>query len=106
VVEDSLRVDLWLWRARLFRTRAMAAAKAAEGRIRLRRAGEDSRVNKASRAVRPGDELVFAVGTRIVAVRVLALGARRGPAEEASALYVPLDPAAHPQVDNGAAGHR
>jgi hypothetical protein len=37
---------------------------------------------------------------------VLALGARRGPAEEARALYAPLDPPADPQVDNGAAAHR
>jgi ribosome-associated heat shock protein Hsp15 len=106
VAEESLRVDLWLWRARLFKTRAMAAAKAAEGRIRLTRAGEVSRIDKASRTVRPGDELVFAVGARIIAVRVQALGARRGSAEEARSLYAPLDPAVDPQVDNGAAGHR
>jgi ribosome-associated heat shock protein Hsp15 len=102
VAEDSLRVDLWLWRARFFRTRALAAAKATEGRIRLTRGGERSRIDKASRAVRPGDELVFAVGARVIAVRVLALGARRGSAEEAQMLYASLDPS----VDNGAAAHR
>jgi ribosome-associated heat shock protein Hsp15 len=102
VADESLRVDLWLWRARFFKTRALAAAKADEGRIRLTRAGEGSRIDKASRAVRPGDELIFAVGLRIFAVRVLALGLRRGPPEEARALYAPLDP----PVDNGAAAHR
>jgi ribosome-associated heat shock protein Hsp15 len=90
----------------LFRTRALAAAKAAEGRIRLTRGGEANRIDKASRAVRPGDELVFAIGARIIAVRVLALGARRGSAEEARALYAPLDPQVDPPVDNGAAAHR
>jgi ribosome-associated heat shock protein Hsp15 len=102
VAEEAVRVDLWLWRARLFKTRALAAATAAEGRIRLTRCGEANRIDKASRPVRPGDELVFATGARIIAVRILALGARRGPAAEARALYAPLEP----PVDNGAAAHR
>jgi ribosome-associated heat shock protein Hsp15 len=106
VADDSLRIDLWLWRARFFKTRALAAAKAAEGRIRLTRAGEGGRIDKASRAVRPGDELVFAVGPRVIAVRVLALGVRRGPAEEARMLYTPLDGTADPLVDNEVAAHR
>jgi ribosome-associated heat shock protein Hsp15 len=102
VAEDSVRVDLWLWRARFFKTRALAAAKASEGLIRLTRAGEAGRIDKASRAIRPGDELVFAVGARVIAVRVMALGVRRGQADEARALYASLDP----PVDNEAAGHR
>jgi ribosome-associated heat shock protein Hsp15 len=106
VSEDSLRVDLWLWRARLFKTRALAAAKADDGRIRLTRGGDAHRIDKASRAIRPGDELVFAIGPRIIAVRVLALGERRGPAAEARSLYLSLDPPVDPQVDNRAASHR
>ncbi len=42
---------------------------------------------KPSRAVRPGDVLTFAQGPRWLAVRVEALGARRGPAPEARGLY-------------------
>jgi ribosome-associated heat shock protein Hsp15 len=96
---DSVRVDLWLWRARFFKTRALACRTVEEGRVRLTRvSGEHSRLDKGSRCVRPGDELVFAIGGRLHALRVLALGDRRGPAEEARALYQPLDapdPARH-----------
>jgi ribosome-associated heat shock protein Hsp15 len=91
VAEDGLRIDVWLWRARFFKTRALAAAQAGAGRIRLRREREEGRIDKPSRLVRPGDELTFAVASRIIAVRVLALGARRGPAVEAQSLYERLD---------------
>ena len=91
MVENSpaevCRIDVWLWRARLTKTRALASALAAEGRIRLTRAGAQTRLDKASRTVRPGDELVFALAGRVTAVRVLGLGLRRGPPAEASALY-------------------
>ena len=96
---DSARVDAWLWRARFFKTRALACRMVEEGRVRLTRAsGEHSRLDKGSRCVRPGDELVFAIGGRVHALRILALGDRRGPAEEARALYTALDaqePARH-----------
>jgi ribosome-associated heat shock protein Hsp15 len=58
----------------------------------MTRAGQQSRLDKPSRTVRPGDELVFALGGRLTAVRVQALGVRRGPPEEARGLYAPLDP--------------
>jgi ribosome-associated heat shock protein Hsp15 len=91
VAEEAVRIDVWLWRARLCKTRALAAAKAGEGRIRLTRGGSGGRIDKASRAVRVGDEIAFAVGTRAFAVRVLALGTRRGPAAEAQGLYAPIE---------------
>ena len=91
---DAVRVDVWLWRARFFKTRALAARHVEEGRVRLLRAsGEETRLDKASRCVRPGDGLVFALGGRLSAVRVTALGERRGPAAEARTLYAPLQPA-------------
>jgi ribosome-associated heat shock protein Hsp15 len=90
VSDDSLRVDIWLWRARFFKTRALAAAKADEGRIRLRRGRAEARIDKPSRLVRPGDEIIFAIASRVVAVRILALGARRGPPAEAATLYEQL----------------
>lgn len=91
MAEEACRIDVWLWRARFLKTRAQAAALAADGRIRLERAGAQMRLDKASRTVRPGDELVFALGGRLIAVRVLALGVRRGPAGEARGLYDLLD---------------
>ncbi|MBQ1543936.1 MAG: RNA-binding S4 domain-containing protein [Kiloniellales bacterium] len=89
--EDACRVDVWLWRARFFKTRSLAARMVEEGRMRLSRAGQETRLDKPSRTVRPGDGLVFAVDGRLTAVRVEGLGERRGPAAEAQALYSPLD---------------
>jgi ribosomal 50S subunit-recycling heat shock protein len=88
--EDSCRIDVWLWRARFLKTRSLAAAFVEEGRVRLIRAGQTTRLDKPSRSVRPGDGLVFAIGGRLVAVRVEALGERRGPASEARGLYLEL----------------
>jgi ribosome-associated heat shock protein Hsp15 len=85
---ESCRLDVWLWRARFFKTRALAAHFLVEGRLRVTRPGaEPVRVDKPSRTVRPGDSLVFAMGGRLVDVRVVALGERRGPAQEAKELY-------------------
>ncbi len=88
---DSCRIDVWLWRARFFKTRSMAAKFVEEGRVRLTRTGQETRLDKPSRAVRVGDALVFAVGGRLTAVTVAALGVRRGPPAEARALYCPLE---------------
>jgi ribosome-associated heat shock protein Hsp15 len=93
VAEDACRIDVWLWRARFSKTRTSAARLAEEGRIRLARNGQWTRLDKPSRTVRPGDALVFAVAGRVTAVRVVALGERRGPPGEAVALYAPLDQA-------------
>lgn len=87
---ETCRADLWLWRARFFKTRALACRFIEGGRLRLTRDGRETRVDKPSRSLRPGDELVFALGGRLVAVRVDAAGERRGPASEARALYTDL----------------
>jgi ribosome-associated heat shock protein Hsp15 len=84
-------LDVWLWRARLFKTRSLAAREVEAGRIRIIRRGEVQRVDKPSRAVAPGDEMVFALAGRLTALRVEALGARRGPAAEARRLYRVID---------------
>jgi ribosome-associated heat shock protein Hsp15 len=84
----SLRLDKWLFHARFFRTRALAAALCAKGRIRLNR----QPVHKAHQPVRPGDVLTFAQGALIRVVRVRALGERREAAPQARRLYEDLDP--------------
>jgi len=88
--EEACRIDVWLWRARFFKTRSLAARFVEEGRVRLSRPGGETRLDKPSRTVRCGDGLVFAIGGRLVAISVEGLGERRGPASEAQQLYVAL----------------
>ena len=87
---DACRIDVWLWRARFFKTRSLAARVVEDGRVRLHRDGTQVRLDKPSRTVRLGDGLVFAVGGRLVSVRIEAAGQRRGPAAEARSLYSDL----------------
>jgi ribosome-associated heat shock protein Hsp15 len=87
VTDDACRIDVWLWRARFFKTRSLAARIVEGGGVRLTRGLARSSVDKPSRAVRPGDVLAFAQGSRWLAVKVEALGERRGPPPEAQALY-------------------
>jgi ribosome-associated heat shock protein Hsp15 len=87
VIDDACRIDVWLWRARFFKTRSLAARIVEDGGVRLTRGGARSAIDKPSRPVRCGDVLAFAQGARWLAVRVEGLGERRGPAPEARALY-------------------
>lgn len=93
---ETCRIDVWLWRARFFKTRSLAARMVIDGRVRLLRAGAGIRLDKPGRLVRCGDGLLIAVGERTEAVRVEALGVRRGPAREARALYSIVEDAARP----------
>lgn len=79
----GLRIDKWLWFARFFKTRSLAASVVAAGEVTV----NGMVVAKVSAVLRVGDELVFATGKRRRRVTVLALGDRRGPAPEAQALY-------------------
>jgi len=88
--ETGCRADVWLWRARFFKTRSLAAKFLDEGKVRLTRAGAETRIDKCARALKVGDRLVFAVGGRLIAVSVEGLGERRGPPAEARALYSTL----------------
>ena len=90
---DACRADVWLWRARFFKTRALAATFVESGRVRLTRTGQEHRLDKPARPIKVGDQLVFALGGRLIAIVVKAMGDRRGPAEEARELYATLDPA-------------
>jgi ribosomal 50S subunit-recycling heat shock protein len=85
--EAAARADVWLWRARFFKTRSMAARFIEDGRVRLTRSGQESRLDKPARPVKVGDQLVFALGGRLIAVTVEGLGERRGPPAEARSLY-------------------
>jgi ribosome-associated heat shock protein Hsp15 len=80
---EKTRLDKWLWQARFFKTRAIAARLAGGGRIRV----NGARIEKPAHQVAPGDVLTFPQARRVRVVRILALGERRGPAPEARALY-------------------
>jgi ribosome-associated heat shock protein Hsp15 len=81
--ETALRVDKWLWYARFFKSRSLAAKHVQAGEIRVNR----QRILKASVALKVGDVLTFALGDTIRVVEVAALGDRRGPAPDARMLY-------------------
>ena len=94
---DSVRVDTWLWRARFFKTRALAARAVEEGAARLARGAESRTLQKPSALIRPGDGLTIRQDDKFYTVQVVALGARRGPASEARRLYA----AAEHALDGG-----
>jgi ribosome-associated heat shock protein Hsp15 len=87
----TCRADVWLWRARFFKTRSLAARIIEEGGVRLARGGARTPIDKPSRPLHPGDVLTFSQGPRWLAVKVEALGERRGPAPEAQTLYSVLE---------------
>ncbi len=87
--DDSIRLDRWLWQARFFRARSLAAAAVESGQVRV----NGVRVTRPGRSLRPGDTLTFVQAGRVRVVRILAAGTRRGPAAEAQALYADLDAA-------------
>lgn len=87
-VRATIRLDKWLWQARFFKTRALAAEVAEGGHLRI----NAMPTRKPGAAVGAGDVLTFPQGNRIRLVRILAIGLRRGPANEAQALYLDLDP--------------
>jgi ribosome-associated heat shock protein Hsp15 len=80
------RLDKWLWFSRVLKSRTQAAQLVAEGKVRVNRV----RITKPSHSVRAGDVITVAVRGRVLVVRILAPGARRGPASEARLLYAVL----------------
>ncbi len=79
---DTIRIDKWLWAARFFKTRALAARACDLGRIQAN--GNDA---KPARDVRPGDRLQIRTERGDFEVEVKALSQMRGPAAVAQALY-------------------
>ena len=80
--DESLRMDKWLWAARFFKTRSLAARAVDGGKVRLN--GESA---KPSRILKVGDELSVRVGELEWLVEVRALSRSRGPAAQAALLY-------------------
>lgn len=90
---ESCRADVWLWRARFFKTRGLAARTIEAGGVRVTRGAIRASVDKPSRTLRVGDVVVFERERRWIAARVEDFGERRGPASQARALYSLLEEA-------------
>jgi ribosome-associated heat shock protein Hsp15 len=79
---ERIRIDKWLWAARFFKTRTLAAEEIGKNRIQV-----NGDVAKASREVKAGDSVTLRAGvvTRVLMVR--GVSAQRGPAPVAQQLY-------------------
>ena len=82
----SLRLDKFLWFARIVKTRGAAQTLAEQGRIRI----GGRRVDRAHAPVRVGDVLSFAQRGEVRVLRVVSLPERRGPPAAARLLYCEL----------------
>jgi ribosome-associated heat shock protein Hsp15 len=80
--ESGLRIDKWLWAARFFKTRALAAEAASGGKVEI-----NGTRPKPSRIVRPGDRLTIRRGAYEWTVIVKDVTKLRGPAASAQLLY-------------------
>ena len=96
----AIRLDKWLFFARFFKTRSLAAKVVTDGGVRV----NGVRVSKPSASVRVGDRLTFTQGDAVRVVDVVAPGERRGPAPEAQALYVDHSPPRAPRQPHPARG--
>ncbi len=77
-----VRLDKWLWAARFFKTRALAAEEAERGRVSI-----NGQLAKPAREVHIGDCVQLRQGEAERVIEVLALSLQRGPAPQAQALY-------------------
>ncbi len=84
----ALRLDKWLWHARFAKSRAVAVRIVSDDGVRI----NGARAAKPSAPVRAGDVLTFALGPHVRVIRIVGIGARRGPATEAQTLYEDLAP--------------
>jgi ribosome-associated heat shock protein Hsp15 len=83
---ERIRVDKWLWAARLLKTRALAADAVKAGRVKV-----NGVAAKPSKEVGAGDRLELRTGPVRVTVDVRGIAPRRGPASEAALLYDETD---------------
>src|SRR6476660_9245888 len=82
IEEDRTRIDKWLWAARFYKTRSIAAEAVESGKVLV----SGARV-KPARALRLGDQLEIRTPGAVYVIHVRALSAKRGPAQQAATLY-------------------
>ncbi len=84
---ETVRLDIWLWRARFVKTRALAAKLIKGGKVRLTRGEQTQRATKSNTQLRSGDIITLHRPHGLIVARMVAAGERRGPALEAQMLY-------------------
>lgn len=90
---ERLRVDKWLWYARVVKTRTLAQRLVESGHVRQ----NGTRLTVASQTVRIGDVLTIALDRQVRVLAIRALGERRGSAPIAAALYEDRSPPPPPR---------
>jgi ribosome-associated heat shock protein Hsp15 len=86
--EQRQRIDKWLFFARVVKSRSLAAKLVQAGRVRVNR----EKTDQAAQPVKPGDVLTINLDRRVIVLRVVLAGERRGPFEEARTLYEDMSP--------------
>ena len=84
----ELRLDKWLWFARVAKTRTLAAALVSEGKIRV----NGVRIDKPANTLRAGDTVTIVMRERVRILKVVAFALKRGSATLAAALFEDLSP--------------
>ena len=82
--ETRQRLDKWLFFARILKSREKAAALIKDGYVRV----NGTRAEQPAKQVKPGDVLTIALDRKVLVLKVLLPGERRGPATEAQCLYL------------------
>jgi ribosome-associated heat shock protein Hsp15 len=86
--DERQRIDRWMFFARVVKSRSLAAKLAQSGRVRI----NGSKIDQPSRQVASGDVLTITLDRKVLVLKVVSTGERRGPYEEARLLYEDLSP--------------
>lgn len=84
MAETAIRVDKWLWHARVTKSRSLAQKLVVAGKVRINREKSVS----PSKLVKVGDVLTITLERAVCVYEILAIGSRRGPYAQARELYL------------------
>ncbi len=96
MVEQTIRLDKWLWFARILKTRTLAQKQIKAGKVRVNR----EKITNPAKPVSPGETLTVTLARKILVLEIVACGQRRGPFVEAQLLYNDLTPAPLVETDS------
>jgi ribosome-associated heat shock protein Hsp15 len=98
---DDVRIDKWLWAARFFKSRTLAAVACRGGKVDV-----NDQAARPSRSLRAGDQLTITLPRVRRIIRVVGLSDRRGPGADAALLYEDLTPPSPPREARIAPAYR